>query len=132
MPLQVPQLDDRTAAALFAEARTLIPRYAPEWTDHNESDPGITLVQLFAWMTANYSTILGRSSPQFARFMPVYAGGCSRERLQAARAFFQEHPGPGVEQTLAQTAAQVEDCVGLREREGVAVREYLEQAQAAR
>ena len=28
-----------------------IPRYCPEWTDHNVSDPGITLVELFAWLT---------------------------------------------------------------------------------
>jgi len=51
MPLQAPNLDDRRFADIVAEARTLIPRYAPEWTDHNESDPGITLMQLFAWMT---------------------------------------------------------------------------------
>lgn len=51
MPLQAPNLDDRDFARIFAEARTLIPRYAPEWTDHNESDPGITMIQLFAWMT---------------------------------------------------------------------------------
>lgn len=51
MPLQAPNLDDRTYAQLVAEARALIPRYTPEWTDHNESDPGITLIQLFAWMT---------------------------------------------------------------------------------
>ena len=51
MPLAAPNLDDRTYAQIVAEARTLIPRYTPEWTDFNESDPGITLVQLFSWMT---------------------------------------------------------------------------------
>lgn len=51
MPLLPPNLDDRTYAQIVAEAKTLIPRYAPEWTDHNESDPGITLIELFAWMT---------------------------------------------------------------------------------
>jgi predicted phage baseplate assembly protein len=51
MPLQAPDLDDRRFANIVAEAKMLIPRYAPEWTDHNESDPGITLMQLFAWMT---------------------------------------------------------------------------------
>jgi predicted phage baseplate assembly protein len=50
MPLRAPNLDDRRYADIVAEARSLIPRYAPEWTDHNETDPGITLVQLFAWM----------------------------------------------------------------------------------
>jgi predicted phage baseplate assembly protein len=51
MPLQAPNLDDRRFADIVAEAKTLIPRYAPEWTNFNESDPGITLVELFAWMT---------------------------------------------------------------------------------
>lgn len=51
MPLQAPNLDDRRFADIYAEALTLIPRYTPEWTDFNDSDPGITLVQLFAWMT---------------------------------------------------------------------------------
>ncbi|HUX09978.1 MAG TPA: putative baseplate assembly protein [Terriglobia bacterium] len=51
MPLQAPNLDDRQFADLVQEAKTLIPRYAPEWTNFNESDPGITLVELFAWMT---------------------------------------------------------------------------------
>jgi hypothetical protein len=51
MPLEAPNLDTRTYDDIVAEATALIPRYTPEWTDHNESDPGITLVQLFAWMT---------------------------------------------------------------------------------
>ena len=48
MPLPVPNLDDRTFDQLTTEARTLIPRYLPAWTDHNPSDPGITLLELFA------------------------------------------------------------------------------------
>jgi predicted phage baseplate assembly protein len=49
--LDAPDLDDRRFEDLVAEARSLIPRYTPEWTDHNDSDPGIALVQLFAWFT---------------------------------------------------------------------------------
>jgi len=44
-------LDDRTFDDIVEEAIRLIPRYCPEWTNHNTSDPGITLVELFAWMT---------------------------------------------------------------------------------
>src|SRR5688500_3920738 len=51
MPLTVPNLDDRKFQDILDEARRLIPRYCPEWTDHNLSDPGITLLELFAWMT---------------------------------------------------------------------------------
>jgi hypothetical protein len=51
MPIKLPNLDDRTFADLVAEAHTLIPLHAPEWTNHNESDPGVTLIELFAYLT---------------------------------------------------------------------------------
>jgi len=57
MPLNVPQLDDRTFQQLVDEAKKRIPHYTKEWTDHNVSDPGVTLIELFAWMT---ETILYR------------------------------------------------------------------------
>jgi predicted phage baseplate assembly protein len=50
MPLPAPVLDDRRWADIVAEAKARIPRYTPEWTDLNESDPGITLVELFSWL----------------------------------------------------------------------------------
>lgn len=50
MALPTPKLDDRSFQEIVNEARRLIPRYCPEWTDHNLSDPGITLIELFAWM----------------------------------------------------------------------------------
>jgi len=51
VPLPLPVLDDRRFAALVAEARTLIPTHAPEWTNHNPSDPGITLIELLAHLS---------------------------------------------------------------------------------
>src|SRR5437764_9416430 len=51
MTFETPQLDDRSFDDLVAEARRRIILYCPEWTDHNLSDPGITLLELFAWMT---------------------------------------------------------------------------------
>ena len=51
MPLEPPVLDNRNFEDLLAEARLRIARYNPEWTDYNDSDPGVTLVQLFAWLT---------------------------------------------------------------------------------
>lgn len=44
-------LDDRRFQDLVSEARLRISRACPEWTEHNVSDPGITLIELFAWMT---------------------------------------------------------------------------------
>src|SRR6201994_5138806 len=46
-----PKLDDRTFNDIVEEAISRIPRYSPEWTNHNPSDPGITLIELAAWMT---------------------------------------------------------------------------------
>lgn len=44
-------LDDRTFKDLVDECLLRIPRYCPEWTNYNPSDPGITLIELFAWLT---------------------------------------------------------------------------------
>jgi hypothetical protein len=45
-----PDLDDRTWQDLVDQMRALIPKYAPQWTDHNPSDVGIALIELFAWL----------------------------------------------------------------------------------
>lgn len=50
MPLPLPDLDDRRWSDLVDEARSLIHRNAPAWTDYNLSDPGITVLDLLAWI----------------------------------------------------------------------------------
>lgn len=51
MTLYHPQLDQRTFQDLVDEAKRRIPSLTPEWTDHNVSDPGVALIELFAWLT---------------------------------------------------------------------------------
>lgn len=52
MTLPIPNLDDlRFQSDLVDEARKRIIHYCPEWTEYNISDPGITLIELFSWMT---------------------------------------------------------------------------------
>jgi len=53
MTLRTPILDDRSYAQLRDELIARIPVYAPEWTDHQPSDPGITLIELFAFLAEN-------------------------------------------------------------------------------
>src|SRR5215831_7382203 len=53
MPLPSPILDDRSYQQLRDELIRRIPVYAPEWTDRNASDPGITLIELFACLGEN-------------------------------------------------------------------------------
>jgi predicted phage baseplate assembly protein len=61
MSLPTPNLDDlRFQRDLVDEARRRIIRYCPEWTDYNLSDPGITLIELFAWMTEQLAYRLNR------------------------------------------------------------------------
>jgi len=50
MPLPVPNLDDRRFQDLVDEAKRMVQQRCPEWTDHNVSDPGVTLIETFAFM----------------------------------------------------------------------------------
>jgi len=50
MALVLPNLDDRRWADLVEEGRALIPVYGGEWTDHNAHDPGITVMELLAFI----------------------------------------------------------------------------------
>lgn len=63
MSLPVPDLDDVTFAELVEEAVRLVPQYAPGWTDHNLSDPGITFVDLFAWLAEMQIYSLNQITP---------------------------------------------------------------------
>jgi alanyl aminopeptidase len=89
---------------------------------------------LYSWMTANYDAIIAATTPTAAAFMPFYAGGCSAERLAQAKEFFSQpaHARPGVRQSLAQVTDAVNDCVGLREREGAPVQAFLKQVATAK
>lgn len=51
MTLPAPNLDDRRFQDLVDEAKRMVQQRCPEWTDHNVSDPGVTLLETFAWMT---------------------------------------------------------------------------------
>ena len=98
-------------------------------SDRKENYP-----KLYTWMTANYDAIIAATTPSAAAFMPFYAGGCSAERLAQAKEFFSQpaHNRPGVPQSLAQVSDGVNDCVGLREREGAPVHAFLKQVATAK
>ncbi len=50
MSLPVPNLDDRRFQDLVDDAKRMVQSRCPEWTDHNVSDPGVTLIETFAMM----------------------------------------------------------------------------------
>ena len=51
MTLPQPYLDDRRFQDLVDDAKRLVAARCPEWSDHNVSDPGVTLIETFAFMT---------------------------------------------------------------------------------
>ncbi|HEV2801601.1 MAG TPA: baseplate J/gp47 family protein [Pyrinomonadaceae bacterium] len=53
MPLQIPNLDDRRYQELLDEALARVSVHNPEWTNFNKSDPGVTLIEIFAFLTEN-------------------------------------------------------------------------------
>ena len=75
MPLPQPILDDRSYQQLRDELVRRIPVYAPEWTDYNASDPGVTLIELFAFLGENllfrFNQIPESTKLQFLRLLDV-------------------------------------------------------------
>jgi hypothetical protein len=72
MPLPAPNLDDRTFQELVDECKRLIPRYCPEWTDHNVSDPGIALIELFSWLVEGMTYRLNQvPDKNYVKFMDL-------------------------------------------------------------
>lgn len=85
MGLPIPKLADKTFDELVEDARALISRYAPEWTDHNLHDPGITFLELFAWIAEMQMYYLDRMTEEHERkFLEMV--GFSQLGPQAARA----------------------------------------------
>jgi predicted phage baseplate assembly protein len=82
--LPTPTLDDTRWGDLVEQSRALLPVYAPEWTDHNVSDPGITLLDLFAWF-AEMQTFQLDQVPESHRRAFLALVGVRPEPPRAAR-----------------------------------------------
>jgi hypothetical protein len=53
MPITLPPIDDRRFAQLVDDTLARARVHTPEWTSFNQSDPGVTMVQLFSFLTEN-------------------------------------------------------------------------------
>ena len=99
MPLEIPNLDDRTWADLVEEARSLIPRVAPLWTDHNVHDPGITFIELFAWLAEMQLYQVNRVGQKHRETFARLAG-LEREQSKPARVRIRLDGNPNVSRFL--------------------------------
>ena len=85
--------------------------------------------RVFNWLLENYDAISARMPPLYLPMLARFGGGCDPDRMEKAAAFFSQ-PGiavDGTERQLKKTAAAVQDCASLREREGDNVRAYLQE-----
>ena len=85
MTLPAPNLDDlRFQRDLVDEARKRIVHYCPDWTEYNLSDPGITMIELFAWMTELMVYRLNRvPEKNYIKFLEML--GLQRKPANSAR-----------------------------------------------
>jgi hypothetical protein len=75
MPLTLPAIDDRRFQQLVDETLARARVHTPEWTNFTQSDPGVTLVQLFSFLTENLlyraNLIPERNRSAFLRLLRV-------------------------------------------------------------
>jgi Baseplate J-like protein len=84
LPLQLPNLDDLRWKDLVEEGRSLIPAAAKTWTNHNPSDPGITLIELFAFVSGTLMYQLNRiteaDTQHFLRLLKGVDKDCGKQQ----------------------------------------------------
>ena len=105
MPLPAPPLDHRRYQDLVSELIARIPVHTPEWTNFNASDPGITLIQLFAHLGESmiYRTnqIPDRNRMKFLELLGI--GLQPAREARGLVAFSNENGPPGQVNILAGT-----------------------------
>lgn len=88
MTSPAPKIDNRTAQDIVDEAKRRIPELFPDWTDHNVSDPGVALVELFAWMTESLiyqvNQVPDRMYLKFLDFLGITARPPTAARVELA------------------------------------------------
>ena len=79
-----PNLFDKRFGDLLEIGRARLPSLAPDWTDHNAHDPGITLMELLAWVTEAQLYALGHmrrdERAAYAALLGVAPGGAQGAR----------------------------------------------------
>src|SRR5262245_30235251 len=122
MPLALPVIDDLRYQKLVEEALARVPVHTPEWTNFNDSDPGVTLVQLFAFLT---ETLLYRANqiPERNRIKFLQLLGMPLAPGSAARGLstISNERGPATTQTLAFDLEVRAGAISFRTDRGLAV-----------
>ena len=95
MSMPVPRLDDKQFAELVSEAEAQIPVHAPEWTDHNIHDPGITFIELFAWLAEmqiyRLDRVTEKNRLKFLKLLGITPGHATAASTDAVFSFSDYH-----------------------------------------
>ena len=86
MPLNIPTLDDRNFDELVREAVVRIPVHTPEWNNFNDSDPGMTFVQLIRLHDREFALPQQSHSREQSQKVPDPVGHRHAARDPGARA----------------------------------------------
>src|SRR5436190_5867319 len=101
MPIEIPTIDDRRYQQLVDDSLARIPNHTPEWTNFNASDPGVTLVEVFAFLTESLlyraNQIPERNRLKFLKLLGVPLASASAAHGIVA---FANERGPLETQTL--------------------------------
>ena len=100
MPIPLPRLDDRSFAQLCEQAIARARNTSPEWTDFSPGDPGVTLLELFAYLTEAMLYRLNRVPPKL-RIALLNLAGLSLHPPSAAVATLTFTRADGTVVTLA-------------------------------
>ena len=98
IPLSAP-IDDMDFDALVEIARSNLPTLAPDWTDYNYSDPGITIIELLAWIADSQIYSIGRNRIDERMQMASLLGIKSEGARPATGALYPREP-IGVHRTV--------------------------------
>lgn len=122
MPIQLPAIDDRDYASLVRDTLALASVHTPEWTHTGPSDPGVTLVELFAFMA---ESLLYRANliPERNRLKFLQLLGIGLLAAQPARGIVQFNVDAGARQnvTLASGLPLLAGAVPFMNEQGLDV-----------
>lgn len=82
------RLDDENFIDIFEKSRKMIQKVYPEWTDYNEHDPGITLLELFSWLKEMQQFYLDQiGNDNYKMYLKML--GINRKRMMPAKSLLQ-------------------------------------------
>lgn len=75
MTIQLPDRDTRTYGDILDGMIASIPKYTDKWTNHNPSDPGITILELLSWIEETTLYRINRIPEEsYVNFLRLVAG----------------------------------------------------------